>query len=217
MNLPNTTGPITLNDVRKALANIDPNTTNSGALRNIIGRGSLTTIQNHLDAIRAERATLPTPVTESPQAPDELVQSIWAMAIATASAQTLSRLTYVIEERDALVLKSNQLANDLAAAFATADTLNEALTTALQSSVAASQEAAAAVLALDQQTASAAKLLEEVRVKADKDAAELTNALALATRDAQIERHVLQTTIDRLTDQIGELKSWMSKLTPANQ
>lgn len=217
MNLPNTTGPITLNDVRKALANIDPNTTNSGALRNIIGRGSLTTIQNHLDAIRAERVTMPTPVTDSPQVPDELVQSIWAMAIASASAQTLSRLIYVTEERDALALKSNQLANDLAAAFATADTLNEVLTTALQSSAAASQEAAAAVLALEQQTASAAKLLEEVRVKSEKDAAELTNALALATRDAQIERHVLQTTIDRLTDQIGELKSWMSKLAPANQ
>lgn len=49
-------GPISLADVRQALADTDPSDTNAGTLRKIMGRGSYATIQKHLDAIRQERA-----------------------------------------------------------------------------------------------------------------------------------------------------------------
>jgi hypothetical protein len=38
-----------------------------------------------------------------------------------------------------------------------------------------------------------------------------TTQLELAKNDAQIERKALQSTIDRLTDQVGELKSLLHK------
>ncbi|MBK6559920.1 MAG: DNA-binding protein [Comamonadaceae bacterium] len=49
---PPPSGPISLADVRQALADTDPSGTNAGALRKIMGRGSYPTIQKHLDAIR---------------------------------------------------------------------------------------------------------------------------------------------------------------------
>ena len=49
-------GPITADDVRSALGEVDPNSTNASTLRKLLGRGSLSTIQRHLDAIRFELA-----------------------------------------------------------------------------------------------------------------------------------------------------------------
>ena len=45
------TGPITIDDVRQALADfrLNPSSTNAGAIRKIIGRGSYATVQKHLD------------------------------------------------------------------------------------------------------------------------------------------------------------------------
>ena len=50
-------GNVTIDDVRAALAGTDPNQTNAGAIRAILGRGSNKTIQTHLEKIRAEQAT----------------------------------------------------------------------------------------------------------------------------------------------------------------
>ena len=40
-------GPITIDDVRLALGETDPSTTNANKIRQIIGRGGFTTIQKH--------------------------------------------------------------------------------------------------------------------------------------------------------------------------
>ena len=48
---------VTLDDVRQALGDTDPSTTNAGKLRAILGRGGMNTVQRHLDTIRAELRT----------------------------------------------------------------------------------------------------------------------------------------------------------------
>ena len=81
------TGPVTFEDVRDALGEVDPAQTNAGALRRTLGRGSLSTIQKHLDTLRTQAVQ---PAVEAPgkvpDAPQDLIQVVWAQAWATAQA-----------------------------------------------------------------------------------------------------------------------------------
>ena len=83
-----TTGPVTFDDVRAALGDQDPTGTNAGAVRRIIGRGSLSTIQKHLDTLRAQAVQ---PAAEAPgkvpDAPQDLIQGVWAAGRPTHSRQ----------------------------------------------------------------------------------------------------------------------------------
>ena len=95
-------GPISLADVRQALADTDPSSTNAGALRKLMGRGSYATIQKHLDAIRQERApVVPVAPGTTPAPPADAVAAIWSAAYAAAQVLTLGRLETVTAERDA--------------------------------------------------------------------------------------------------------------------
>ena len=99
---PPPSGPISLADVRQALADTDPSGTNAGALRKIMGRGSYATIQKHLDAIRQERApVVPVAPGTTPAPPADAVAAIWGAAYAAAQVLTLGRLEIVTAERDA--------------------------------------------------------------------------------------------------------------------
>jgi hypothetical protein len=86
-------GPLTLNDVRIALGDTDPNSTNAGALRRVLGRGSFSTIQKHLDTIRQEiAAPLLEAMGAAPDAPKDLIQSLWSVAWTAAQARTAGAL-----------------------------------------------------------------------------------------------------------------------------
>ena len=86
-------GPITADDVRFALGEVDPNSTNASTLRKLLGRGSLSTIQRHLDAIRFELAAPALQASgAAPEVPKELIQSIWSIAWTAAQAQTVGAL-----------------------------------------------------------------------------------------------------------------------------
>ena len=54
--LPSLPARVTLEDVRGALGSTPATGTNAGALRKVLGRGSLSTIQKHLDALRVQAA-----------------------------------------------------------------------------------------------------------------------------------------------------------------
>ena len=54
LNMEQNTGPVGFEDVRAALGDQDPASTNAGALRRTLGRGSLSTIQKHLDTLRTQ-------------------------------------------------------------------------------------------------------------------------------------------------------------------
>ena len=70
---------VTLEDVRAALGSTDPNLTNAGALREIIGHGSNKTVQKHLEFIRAEgTAKVLDLAGAAPDAPKDLIAAVWS-------------------------------------------------------------------------------------------------------------------------------------------
>lgn len=204
------TGPITIENVRAALSDTDPSTTNSGALRLLIGRGSMATIQKHLDTIRAEHAPAPATPGAAPAAPTDLVAALWAAAYNAAQVQTLGRIDALTMERDAALARVTTQAHDVAALAASVDTLTEQA----QAAQAAVTLAQAATQAAQAATVAAQAELDKVRGDMERVTEAATAAAALAARDAQIERQALQTTIDRLTDQASELKSLLARLSP---
>jgi hypothetical protein len=138
---PAATGPVTLDDVRAALADTDPSTTNASALRKLIGRGSLSTIQRHLDTIRAEGVQQPLEVgSTAPDAPRDLIAAVWSHAWTAAQARTAAALAEAQAEqaRTAAALAVAQA--DAAAAQAEADEAGQELA-ALRAALADAQQA----------------------------------------------------------------------------
>lgn len=195
---------VTLDDVRSALADQDPRTTNAGAIRGKLGRGGNGTIQKHLDTLR--EALKPAPVIAAgaaPAAPGDAVAAIWNAAYSAAQLMTFSRLEAVTAERERLTATVGQLGQDLTAALAEVDALTDA--------------AAAADIDAAQQVKDLARA--QADAVADKDAlerckADAAHAEELAKRDAMITAQAMQATIDRLNDKVSELTSLLHGRTP---
>jgi hypothetical protein len=209
------TGPITLADVAAALADTDPGTTNAGALRQIIGRGSYATIQKHLNAIRAERAPVALPAPGAiPAAPADAIAAIWGAAWAQAQVTTLTRIERLSAERDAAQALAAAHAQDVEGLTVEID----ALTAAAQSHNATQAQAleAAQVTAAEAtaQAAAQAQELAAARTEIERITASALQAASTAEREAKIERQALQATIDRQIDRYTELKSVVDHLRP---
>lgn len=206
------TGPISISDVLAALGDTDPAKTNAGALRAILGRGSFATIQKHLDAIRQERTPVAAPAPgQTPAAPQEAVAAIWGAAWTQAQVHTLGRLEVVTEERDLLTLTTSQLRNEVAAMASEIDALTEAkkdVTATAEKEIASAQENRDAALQGEKDAKQAMEALKQA-FEAFKHEAQ-ANAV-IAGKDAKNTFLTLQATIDRLTDQVGELKSLLHR------
>jgi hypothetical protein len=89
---------VTLEDVRGVVGDTDPHKTNAAAIRRALGRGSLSTIQRHLDALRQEhRAAIEASdqgdtAVEAPEAPHEVMRGLWGAAYGLALARVQNRL-----------------------------------------------------------------------------------------------------------------------------
>ena len=203
-----TTGPITLADVRNALGGTNPSQTNAGPLRKIMGRGSMATIQKHLDAIRAERAAVvPEAQSQVPAAPAEAVAVIWGAAWAQAQVTTLARLESLTAERDAAQALVITQGLDIASLTDEVDDLIAAAQTRGSEQVQGLAAAQALAASQGQALVNAQSELERVTTAANA-------ASTLAEREAKIERQALQATVDRLTDQASDLKSLLARLSP---
>ena len=80
-------GRLSREDVRSAVeaSGDDPFGTNAARLREVLGRGSLSTIQKHLQALREERQPNAPALEEGvPEVPEGLAQALWAAAWAEA-------------------------------------------------------------------------------------------------------------------------------------
>lgn len=206
----NAAGPVTFEDVVHALGDTDPSGTNASKLRAVIGRGSFGTIQKHLDMIRAQRAKASQPAeVKTPDAPPELL-AMWGAAVSVASAQVRTRLDSVVQERDSLAqaLASARgdveaLASELEGSTARADAAGEDMTKQLAQ---LHEQAAQHTQALEAQEQATAALEAKLRA----EVAEASKQLQVGELQAQIGAQALQTTIDRLTDQVGELKSLLA-------
>lgn len=219
-------GNVTIEDVRQALGDKDPNQTNAGTLRAILGRGSNQTIQKHLDKIRAE--LIPTPLlaaSEAPTAPKELVQSLWSSAWATAQAQTTGALASTLHK---LELTESQLAT----ARADADAAQAAADVAVAVFAEEQEKGKKALEESNTQKEALEKALAEVRAKAEeaaktaaselaiaKAAADLAaeraaNALALQEAKHSAAVELMRSEMDRLVNQLADLRSALAARPP---
>ena len=209
------TGPITLADVTAALADTDPSSTNAGALRQIMGRGSYATIQKHLDAIRAERApVMPAAPGAIPAAPAEAIAAIWGAAWAQAQVMTLTRIERLCAERDAAQALAAAHAQDVAGLASEIDAMTSAAQTQAATQAQALEAAQATAAEATARAAAQAQELAAARAEIERITAAATQAATMAEREAKIERQALQTAIDRQIDRYTELKSIVDHLRP---
>jgi hypothetical protein len=90
------TGPVTIDDVAEAIGDADPRQTNAAAVRRTLGRGSLSTIQRHLEVLRRERSAeagiADRDDIEAPEAPKPVMRGLWEAAYGLALATVQDRL-----------------------------------------------------------------------------------------------------------------------------
>lgn len=209
------TGPITLADVRHALADTDPNSTNAGALREVIGRGSYATIQKHLDAIRAERATVvPVAPGSTPAPPADAVAAIWGASWAQAQMLTLGRLEAVTAERDAAQALAETLSKDISTLVSEIDSK----TAAFEVQTAALEKELAQAVSREKFINDCWSTSEQLRQKAEAEIEQVKAAAATAAafsqRDAQISAAAMQAALDAQIQKYIDLKSVVDHLIP---
>ncbi|ABM40250.1 DNA-binding protein [Polaromonas naphthalenivorans] len=208
-------GPITLADVRAALADTDPSRTNAGALRKVLGRGSYATIQKHLDAIRAERAPAPPEAPGAvPAPPAEALHAIWGAAWAQAQVMTLARMERLSAERDTALALAAAQAQDVAGLAAEIDAQAAAAQDLADSQAQALAAAQGVALEATARADRQAQELAAARAEIERITAAAAQAAALAEREATIERQTLQAALERQIDKYTDLKAVVDHLKP---
>lgn len=173
-----TTGPVTFDDVRQALGDIDPAGTNAGALRRILGRGSLSTIQKHLDTLRTQ-AVQPAvqEVGEVPKPPQDLIQGVWAHAWAAAQALVQTALASAQGRAEALSNLLGIAEADAVAAQAEADEARDAL--------------GAVQARLDSVDAENQRVIDRVQAAHEEQVLALRAGISEARHQAEVAQHEL--------------------------
>ena len=202
---------VTLDDVR---AQLNQGLTNAALVRKALGRGSYSTIQKHINALRsAQEKQTATDANEMPDAPEDLIASIWSHAWAKAQARTSGALAEALARVLQLEKRLVDASSESEAAAALIDELEASLT---QTKLDAQEH----VQALKNE-------LETARADADahvqESAQKLTEALSFlheekqgramdaAKHDAAVSALRLET--DRLVQQLADLKSFFSTAT----
>lgn len=194
------TGPVGFEDVRQALGDQDPAATNAGALRKLLGRGSLSTIQKHLDALRAQAVQPAAPEAgEVPKPPQDLIQGVWAHAWTAAQAMVQTALAAAQAKAEALAHLLGIAQQDAAAAQAEADSARDELG-AVQARLDGleGQHAAAIERMQDghqEQVLALRAGLSEARQEAEQarhalDVAQARHALEMATLRGELDRQI---------------------------
>ena len=208
---PNTTGgSITFGDVLFALGTTDCNSTNAGALREKIGRGSTTTVQRHLNEIRAQiaaAASTPASNTAVPPAPAEVMAAVWASAYGAAQVHMLSRMQQVTAERDALNTQVQAQALDVSSLTSEVDSLSEKLVTVTAAHQTVVDESNNTLLKKTDEVGALVVDLVAAKREIAKITLEAQNAAESARKDLIIERQALQSTIDRLLERVSQSRS----------
>ena len=205
-------GPVTMDDVLGALDGADPLGTSASKIRAILGRGSFATLQKHLDALRAaaKAAQEPASLSAVPSAPPEVIAALWSAAYNAAGHQLAGKLASSMTERDALRAAAIAAADDVATLAAQVDALEQEAAAAHASSEAALADCAAARKELQAHQARDSANRMQLVTAAEADVMAARHALEMEKRDRTIERQTLQSTVNSLTDQIGELKALLS-------
>lgn len=212
------TGPVSFEDVRQALGDQDPAQTNAGALRRTLGRGSLSTIQKHLDTLRAQAVQPAAEVDgEAPKAPAELVQSLWAQAWAQAQALVQTALASALAKCEALAVALGMAQQDAASAQAEADQARDDLMAVASRLDGVEGQHKAAIDALqhthDEKLAWVNDDLNAALARADK----AEKALELATAQHERDLALLRGELDRQVSQLADLRAALQRPAPATE
>lgn len=213
---------VTLNDVRQQLdaLGLDARKTNASVIQRALGRGGMSTVQKHLDTIRAE---LDKPVAvadgEIPEAPKEALEALWRSAWSAAQAHTAAALATAMLERD-------QARSQLETARADVATLSESE----EAAAAAAAEAKKAQEAAQEAQKAAEQALERLQAQAEADGEAALQAALQARESAQAQAEAVQAAhalevahfetriatlqgqLDRVNDQLAEVKSLLPRV-----
>lgn len=209
------TGPVTFENVQAALGEQDPATTNAGALRRTLGRGSLSTIQKHLDSLRAQAAQpAAAPEGEVPKAPNDLVQGLWAMAWSSAQAMVQTALASAQAKAEALANLLGIAQADAQAAQQEADQARDALgavTARLESLDAENQQVIDRVQAAHEEQVLALRAgLSDAR----HDAEQARHELAVVKARHEADLAILRGELDRQVSQLADLRAALQRPVP---
>lgn len=202
------TGPVGFEDVRAALGDQDPASTNAGALRKVLGRGSLSTIQKHLDTLRTQ-AVQPAvqEVGEVPKPPQDLIQGVWAHAWAAAQALVQTALASALAKSEALATALRIAEADAVAAQAEADQARDELGAVVARLEGLDGQHKAAI---DQIQAAHQEQVLALRAglsDARHDAEQARNELAVAQARHAADLAVLRGELDRQVSQLADLRA----------
>lgn len=215
---PNSSGPVTLEDVRGALGETDPSTTNASKLRAVLGRGSFATIQKHLDFIRAELAA---PALEAagkaPDVPKDVLQALWSVAWTAASAAASGALAAAQQHAQVLAAALAVAQSDAAAAQQSADDMTDALAVQQRVLIAQSDESLSVLEAVRESGAQQQRVIDELRAELaqqvqqqEQQQQQQEQAQALATARAQAVEATLRGELDRHVSQLADLRAALS-------
>jgi uncharacterized small protein (DUF1192 family) len=195
------TGPVTLDEVRAALASagLDARSTNARALRELIGRGSMSTLQKHLETLRAatSQGMFEEEEGTQPEPPKGIIDALWSSAYAAAKACMGDQMKKLLLQVDSLKSDVALLRADLEEAQAAAD------------AAASAAEAAQAQLVIAQQE----KLAAEASAKSYVEQIErMTGEMALCQAQHEAAIASLQGEIDRLVSQLADYRAALHDL-----
>jgi uncharacterized membrane protein YqiK len=213
---------VTIDDVRQQLAalELDPRKTNASVIQKALGRGGMSTVQKHLDAIRGE-LDKPAAVAdgEIPPAPRDALDAVWRGAWIAAQMQTSSALATSLLERDQARAQLETARADVATLSESEEAAAAAAAAATQSAAAAEAARQAAEQALQALQAQAQAQAQEAAAQALQAAAEAAHALetakaqhALEIAHSETRIATLQGQLDRMVEQLAEVKSLLPRV-----
>jgi hypothetical protein len=220
---------VTIEDVRATLDNLqlDARKTNASVIQRALGRGGMGTVQKHLDTIRAE-LDQPVPVLdgEIPPTPKEVADAVWRAAYSATQNLGLAALSTALLERDDARMKLERALGDVAVWQIAKDEADLAAQISESNAIEANKDAMEATAAMESLKI-ALEASEAGRV-ADAKAAEdrFVNAILEASvklREVKAAHEVemshaetkivtLQATIDRLVNQLSDVKSLLPRV-----
>lgn len=210
-----TTGPVTFDDVRAALGDQDPAATNAGALRKLLGRGSLSTIQKHLDALRAQAVQPAAPEAgEVPKPPQDLIQGVWAHAWAAAQAMVQTALAAAQAKAEALAHLLGIAQADAVAAQQEADQARDELGAVQARLDGLEGQHADAVNRMQEAHQEQVLALRSGLSEARQEAEQAQHELAVAQARHAADLAVLRGELDRQVSQLADLRSALQRPLP---
>lgn len=213
---------VTLEDVRQQLdvLGLDARKTNAAVIQRALGRGGMSTVQKHLDAIRAE---LDKPVLvadgEIPAAPRDALDALWRAAWAAAQLHTAAALATTLLERDQARAQLETARGDLEALNMELTTAHVLASNSVEQAQAAQQAQAGLQAALvaaqaqaeaDAEAAVLAALQAQEAAQAALATVEAAHALEVAHFETRIA--TLQGQLDRMVEQLAEVKSLLPRV-----